>query len=157
MPSLPPNPIALKGAPVECNAEEFRAIVMPIVEIALFVQQVNQNTKPAAVAKHTEAFTQAKRTLCEVLQKRLGRPFWPDRLSNFFVSTAPYLGGGADVTFTETMPSKEGNIPTAHRVRLQISPETLQDRFRRFTEGNNPTLRGKVHAFALEVIAAMGI
>lgn len=158
MPAFPPTPNKpTRGAPLECTKEEFRAIVMPIVEMSLFVQQVSHSTKRKQVEEHTAAVTEAKRQLAALLERRLGRPFWTDRLSNFYISTAPYLGGGADITFTETMPSKEGNIATPHRVRLQVGPETLQERFRRFVEANNPMLGNKINEFAREVITAMGI
>lgn len=140
-----------------CAGQTAQAIVQPIIKMSLMVLDMSHATKRQTLTKHAEELLQAKRLLVGLLESKLSRPFWAERLSNFQLTTNPLLGGYFDLQFTEHTPSKEGPVASVHRVRLVgVDNKSLQDRFVAFINANNPGAR-QAHDLAQQMIQAAGL
>lgn len=142
---------------IHTRVDNVREIVLPIMEMSLLVLDLDGTTRRADFMAKSQSFDQARKKLAALLEQKFGRPFWPERLSNFHVSTHPLMGGAFDISFSESTPSKEGNINTPMKVRLAgLSMQTPLDRFVAFVRTNNPSLSAP-YDMAREMITATGL
>lgn len=146
-----------KSLTISCRAQTVREIVLPIMEMSLLVLDLDGATRRAEFVAKAKSFDQARKSLAQLLEQKLGRPFWAERLSNFHITTHPLMGGWFDISFCETTPSKEGNINTPMKVRLNgLSMQMPLERFAAFVRTNNPGFNAP-YDMAREMITATGL